>query len=132
MPSPRPVSPFFPSGGGYQCSQFFQRKNLDVRRNAVALPARVDHELAHRRQILASGMKATLKLGAEAAFDFNRPQLAAGPNQQQIDFRPTTGTVEITLGLLAGADQQILDDEAFPALPHYGMRKQGFLVGDIQ
>ncbi len=112
------------------------RENLNasahVGRYAVALLPGIDDEFACGGEVVAGGMKTAFDFGAEAALDFDGPQAAVGPGQQQVDFGAAAGAVEVALCRVAGADEQVFDDETFPAMTDDRVRQQGFLVGDCE
>jgi hypothetical protein len=92
-----------------------QTDHLDTVRHDDQLGAAVDDEPAHGIKVFAGYMEAGLDLGWQATLDLDRPQLAIGQFEQQIDLAAGRRPIEegVSPGRCAG--DQRLDGEAFPA-----------------
>jgi len=77
-------------------------------------------------------MEAAFDLRRQASFDLDRPDVAAGKRQQQIDLGTGRRAIEIGQRALGRGGEQRFDDEAFPARTGDGMAQHVIDIGQAE
>jgi len=111
-------------------SQFPQSNGLKVFADRIALKPRMNHEAPGGFQVVAGFVEPPGGLGGATALDFDRPTLAAGQFQQQVNLGAAGGSVEARHGERGRGVDQVFDHKAFPARAHHRVPEQGVAIGD--
>ena len=75
-----------------------QRHHLNIAPQRVRLSPRVNHPFFNRLDVVTGAVKPALDFGRGAARDFDRPMLALGPGQQQINCCTGVATIKTAGG----------------------------------